>query len=132
MKTTSNGRRPQNIKSGISQQPLIGSYSNFKLSLRLQWRRQPMKEDLKILKVEYISNHVLDHSQILNLNLDDHFYQICKWRRPSMEDDLKKLKVKYLSNQLLDHTQILYVILDDQTIFFFNEDNFQLKTTSKY
>ena len=34
MKTTSNGRRPQNIKSGISQQPLIGSYSNFKLKLR--------------------------------------------------------------------------------------------------
>ena len=52
-----------------------------------------------------------------------------------MEDDLKKLKVKYLSNQLLDHTQILYVILDDQTIFFdffFNEDNLQWKTTSKY
>ena len=35
MKTTSHGRRPQNIKSGISQQPLIGSYSNFKLKLRL-------------------------------------------------------------------------------------------------
>jgi hypothetical protein len=34
MKTTSNGRRPQNIKSGISQQPLIGSSSNFKLKLR--------------------------------------------------------------------------------------------------
>ena len=26
---------PQNIKSGKSQQPLIGSYSNFKLKLRL-------------------------------------------------------------------------------------------------
>ena len=33
IKTTSNGRRPQNIKSGISQQPLIGSYSNFQLKL---------------------------------------------------------------------------------------------------
>ena len=33
-KTTSNGRRPQNIKSGISQQPLIGSFSNLKLKLR--------------------------------------------------------------------------------------------------
>ena len=30
---TSNGRRTQNIKSGISQQPLIGSSSNFKLKL---------------------------------------------------------------------------------------------------
>ena len=28
MKTTSNGRWPQNIKRSISQQPLIGSYSN--------------------------------------------------------------------------------------------------------
>ena len=34
IKTTSNGRRPQNIKSGISQQPLIGSHSNFKLKLK--------------------------------------------------------------------------------------------------
>jgi hypothetical protein len=33
MKTTSVGR-PQNIKSGISQYPLTGSYSNFKLNLR--------------------------------------------------------------------------------------------------
>ena len=32
--TTSNGRRPQNIKSWIPQQPLIGSSSNFKLKLR--------------------------------------------------------------------------------------------------
>ena len=34
MKMTSHGRRSQNIKSGISQQPLMGSYSNFKLELR--------------------------------------------------------------------------------------------------
>ena len=34
MKTASKGRRHQNIKSGIHQQPLIGSYSNFKLKLR--------------------------------------------------------------------------------------------------
>jgi hypothetical protein len=38
MKTTFNGppigRRTQNIKSGISQQPLIGYSSNFKLKLR--------------------------------------------------------------------------------------------------
>ena len=33
MKMTTNGRRPQNIKSGISQQPMIGSYSKFKLKL---------------------------------------------------------------------------------------------------
>ena len=35
MKTTSNGRRHQNIKNGISQQSLIGCFSNFKLKLRL-------------------------------------------------------------------------------------------------
>ena len=65
-KTTLNGRWPQNIKSGISQQPLIGSSSNFKLKLRgqnkiknawyeddLQWkttsngRRPPMEDDLQ-------------------------------------------------------------------------------------
>ena len=34
LKTTYNGRRPQNIKSGISQQQLIGSYSNFKHKLK--------------------------------------------------------------------------------------------------
>ena len=33
MKATSNGRIPQNIESGISQQPLIGSSSNVILKL---------------------------------------------------------------------------------------------------
>ena len=33
LKTTSNQRQRPDIKSGISQQPLIGSYSNFKLKL---------------------------------------------------------------------------------------------------
>ena len=28
-----------------------------------------MEDDLKISKVEYLSNHLLDHTQILNLNL---------------------------------------------------------------
>ena len=57
MKTTSNGRPPENIKCGISQQPLIGSYSNFKLRLRrpkqsvqiLQCRQPHRKDNLKIL-----------------------------------------------------------------------------------
>ena len=30
-----------------------------------------MEEDLKILKEEYLSNHLLDHSQILNLSIDE-------------------------------------------------------------
>jgi hypothetical protein len=31
-----------------------------------------MEDDLKILKVEYLSNHLLDPTQILNLSLVDH------------------------------------------------------------
>ena len=67
-----------------------------------------MEDDLKILKVEYLCNHLLDHGQILNLNVDDHtiFYKFFKWRRPPMEEDLKIIQVEYLSNHLLDNTQI--------------------------
>ena len=49
-----------------------------------------MEDDLKILKVEYLSNHLLDHTQILNLSLYDQTI-ICKsfkWRQLPMEDDL--------------------------------------------
>ena len=35
MKKTSNGKQPQNIKSGISQEPMVGAHSNFKPKLRL-------------------------------------------------------------------------------------------------
>jgi hypothetical protein len=66
MKMTFHGRQPQKIKSGISQQPLIGSSSNFKLKLKGRYQilklhdmktafhgRQPsMENDLKLLKVE--------------------------------------------------------------------------------
>ena len=34
IKMTPKERRPQTMKSWISQQPLFGSYSNFKLKLR--------------------------------------------------------------------------------------------------
>ena len=39
-----------------------------------------MEGDIKILEVEYISNHLLDPTQILNLGLDDQiiFYKIFK------------------------------------------------------
>jgi hypothetical protein len=58
-----------------------------------------MEGDLKMLKVEYLSNHLLDHTQILNLSLYDQTIF-------GMEDDLTILKVEYLSNHILDHTQI--------------------------
>ena len=61
-----------------------------------------MEDNLTILKVEFLSNRLLNHTQILNLN----FCQSFKWRQPPMEDDLQILKMEYLSNRLLDHTQI--------------------------
>jgi hypothetical protein len=94
MKTTSNGRPPQNIKSWISQQPLIrwpqniknwisqqpiiGSSSNLKHKLRGPNQNQnawnkgpPMKDDLKILKVLYLSNHWSDLPQIWNITSEE-------------------------------------------------------------
>ena len=59
-----------------------------------------MEDNLKILKEEYLGNHLLDPTHILNLSLDDQtiLYLSFKWRRPPMEDDLEILKVEYLSN----------------------------------
>ena len=75
-KTTSN------IKNGISQHPLIGSYSNFKLQLRWpnhifkssKWRRPQILNDLKILKVEYSSLYDIFWSE-------QHWasYSVCIW-----------------------------------------------------
>ena len=41
-----------------------------------------MENDLKILKVEYLSDHLLDHTQILNLSLDDQtiLYKFFQWK----------------------------------------------------
>jgi hypothetical protein len=68
-----------------------------------------MEDDLKILKVEFLSNRLLDHTQILNLSLADQsiFCKSFNWRWPPLKDNLKILKMDYLSNRLLDHTQIL-------------------------
>ena len=59
-----------------------------------------MEDVLKISEVEYISNHLLDHTQIVNLDLGDQskVFKYFKRRRSPMEDDLKILKVEYLSN----------------------------------
>ena len=60
-----------------------------------------MEDDLKISKVEYLSNRLLDPTQILNLSLYDQiiFCKLFKWRKPHMEDNLKISKVEYLSNR---------------------------------
>ena len=44
-----------------------------------------MEDEIKILKVEYLNNRLLDHTQILNLILDDLLY----WTNPLNEDDLQ-------------------------------------------
>ena len=79
-----------------------------------------MEDDLKILKLEYLSNHLLDLTNILNWSLYEHsiFSQSFKWRRPPMEDNIKILKGEYLSNPLLDPTQISNSRLYDQTIMY--------------
>ena len=61
-----------------------------------------MEDNLKKLKVKYLSNHLLDHTQILNLSLDNQtiFYKFFKWRRPPIKDNFKILKVEYLSNHV--------------------------------
>ena len=76
------------------------------------WRRPIMEDDLKILKVEYLSYPLLDLPHILNLRLmnqpkskshvnEDNLY--IKWRQPPMEDDLKIAKGEYLHNNCMDH-----------------------------
>ena len=74
-----------------------------------------MEDDLKILKVEYLSYGSLDPTHILNLSLKclTILHKYFKWRQLPMEDDLKILKVEYLRNYLFDHTQMLNLILND-------------------
>jgi hypothetical protein len=78
-----------------------------------------MEDKLKILKVEYLSNHLLDHIRILNLSLDEQtiFDKSFKWRRPLVEDNLEIFLVKYLRNCLLENSQILTLRLNDLNIF---------------
>ena len=61
-------------------------------------RRPLAEDDLKIWKVEYLSNHWSDLTQIWNLNYWDQtkVHKCIKWRRPPMEDDLqRKMTSKY-------------------------------------
>ena len=52
-------KQPQTIKSGISHQPLMGSYSSFKLKRRwstklykcFKWRQPPVEDEIKDLSI---------------------------------------------------------------------------------
>jgi hypothetical protein len=65
---TSNGRRPQNIKSGISQLPQILNLSSGEQTKIKNAERPTIEDNLKILIVEYLSNHLSDLPQILHLS----------------------------------------------------------------
>ena len=75
-----------------------------------------MEDDLKIIKVEYLSNHWSDLLQILNLCRGDQtkIKYLFKWRGPQIEDNLKIIKVEYLSKRWSDLPQILYISSWDQ------------------
>ena len=63
-----------------------------------------MEDNIKIFKVEYLSNNWFDLPQTLNFSLRDHpnIEYYLKWRRLPMEDGLQILKVDYLSNYSSD------------------------------
>ena len=101
MKTTSNARQPQNIKSWVSQKPLIGSSSNLNLRLRgpsqnlKVWNGDDLwwKTILKILKIKYLSNNWLDLPQISNVGSGEQIKIKSTWH----EDNLHwKMTSKYL------------------------------------
>ena len=78
---------------------------------------------MKLFKLESLTNHLLDHTQIFNLTLDNWtiFNKYLKWRQDFLEDDLKILKVEDVSHPLLNHIQMLNLRLDDHitmTIFY--------------
>ena len=83
----------------------------FKTGNFLQWW---MEDDL--LKVENLSNHLLDLPLLLNLNPEDQIKieNSCKWSRPPMEVNLKILKVEYTRKALLDLHQLLNLSLGNQ------------------
>jgi hypothetical protein len=138
-KTTSNGRRPQMeddlkwktaskyLKWYIATTP-YWIILNSRLNLRwpnhffviLKMKTTFKRHNLKILKVEYFSNHLLDHTQILNLSSDDQSI-FSKWRQTLMEDNLKILKVEYISEGNYSKTQRISRVwlCSAQLVFFF-------------
>ena len=79
----SNGRQPQNIKSGISQEPLIEFSSNFELKLR-----KPNQNEI-LLQMKMTLNGL---SQIWNLSLGEE----TRMSESLSEDNLQmKTNLKY-------------------------------------
>jgi hypothetical protein len=96
-----NWKITSNIKSGISQQLLVGSFQFFLLKRvwpkqnvsngdDLQWKRTSNGILPQISKVKYLSNNWSDLPQILNLGLcnQSKLYKCVKWMC-KMEEDLR-------------------------------------------
>ena len=65
-------------------------------------KRTSIEDDLKILKVEYLRNCSLDHTQILNLSLDD---QTIVWKILQMKttsNGRQPKNMEYISNNCMD------------------------------
>ena len=144
-------KRTSKYGDRISQQPLVRSYTNLKLKLlgstqsvqmfvmktTSNGRRPPTEDDLKIWKVEYLTNHRLDLTQIWNLSYWDQtiVWKAMKWRGPPMEEELQgkmTSKYEYLINHSSDLTQMTEGIgIISECTKVSNEDDIQQKTTSK-
>ena len=112
-----------NIKSGISQQPLVRLSSN--LQLQLKWSNQTllilqMKTTCngrwpQIIKLEYLSNHWLVVGSFQNLKLkltwQNKTFQMFQMKMTYNGRQPQKSKVEYLSNHL---PQIWNLCLSDQ------------------
>jgi hypothetical protein len=73
-----------------------------------------MEDDLKNMKLDFLSNHWVDHNKILNVTSGDQNKagEGFHWRQPqrkttSMEDDFNNLKLDFLSNRCVNLKQIL-------------------------
>ena len=75
-----------------------------------------MEDDLKILKVEYLSNYWSDFPQILNLSLGEQTKITNSWKEDDLQwkmtSDYKKLNISATST---DFPQISKLSLGDQT-----------------
>ena len=60
-----------------------------KIEYYLKWRQPALEDDLKLLKMEYLSNRWSNLTQIVNL--------ILEWRRHQMKDDFQRLKLNNIS-----------------------------------
>ena len=112
------------MKSRISQQPLVRSYSNLKLKLlgsnqsakgyqmktTSNGRLPPTEEEIKISQQHLVGSYSNLKFELLGSNQSVQRYQMkttSNERQPPTEDDFKIQNVQYLSNHWSDLTQIL-------------------------